>query len=253
MGKRRIRKRHIQLDLLNKAGTGRGDTRVGAHRGGRPLKGARRAAGHRKRIQFKPNQPLHVVLRVVPEVGSLRHKLMFVAIQQATIVAARQEDARIVEMSVQRTHVHLIVEAKDAKALARLMQAFEISAAKLINRAHSAKRKVEQRRRGRVFTDRYHVTVITSPRQMRHTLAYVMNNWRKHGEDQSALMRRFAVDPFSSGFTSQVWADDGGGGGREAFPDTYRPLLVRPAMTWMASVGWRSHGLIRRDEIPRAP
>ena len=246
-----MRKRHAQLELLNKAGTGRGDTRVGKHRGGRPIKGARKAAGHRKRLAFKPNQPVHVVMRVVPEVGNLRQRLMYAAIVRASIVAAKREDARIIEMSIQRTHIHLIVEADGPTALARLMQAFEISAAKLINRAHSEARGVEKRRRGRVFTDRYHASVITSPRQMWNTLAYVLNNWRKHGEDAGSLMRHFAVDPFSTGPAFGAFAADDLE--NASFPATYQPLRVRPARTWLACVGWRRHGLIRRDEIPALP
>jgi len=242
-----MRKRHSQLELLNKAGTGRGDVRVGKHRGGRPLKGPRRAAAHRKRLQFKANQPIHVVLRVVPEVGSLRQKLMFAAIRAASIVAARQEDARIVEMSVQRTHMHLIVEAKDAAALARLMKAFEISAAKLINRAHAEQRGIERRRRGRVFADRYHASVITSPRQIRHVLAYVLNNWRKHREDRAPAYRGWSVDPFSTGARFPGWSDDGV---VPSSPVTDAPVVVKPARTWLLTVGWKQHGLIGRAEIP---
>lgn len=250
MGKRRIRKRHVQLDLLNKDGSGRGDTRVGKHRGGRPIEGARRAAGHRRRLRFKPNQPVHVVLRVVPEIGNLRQRLMYAAIQRATIAAAKQTDARIVEISIQRTHIHLIVEATDASALTRLIQGFGISAAKLLNHAHAEQRGIAQLRRGRVFADRYHASVITSPRQMRNTLAYVLNNWRKHGEDTSTRVRKFRVDPFSSAPQSRAWETDERSS--DAFPKIYRPLHVKPARTWLARVGWRKHGAIRHHEVPDA-
>ena len=241
------RKRHVQLPLLNQAGTGRGDTRIGKRRGGRPIKGPRRAAPHRKRVQFKAYQPLHVVMRVLPEVGSLRQRLMYIAIRNATIVAARREDARIVHISLQRTHIHLIVEAKGTRELAKLMQGFLISAAKLINRAHGKIRKTERRRRGRVFADRYHYEVITSPRQMRHTLGYVLNNWRKHGEDRSAESRPWRIDPFSSGDQFSGW--------REfqrppAWPATYQPLRVKPPSSWLLSVGWRTYGSIGCNEVP---
>src|SRR5690606_20930851 len=101
-------------------------------------------------------------------VGSLRKRKMYRALRGATITTVRREDVRIVHVSIQRSHVHLLVEADGKRALARGMQGFQISAAKLMN----AEIVVEGiRRRGQVFADRYHVEIITSPRQARHTLA----------------------------------------------------------------------------------
>ena len=244
MRKVRARKRHQQLELLNKAGTTRGDTRIGKARGGRPLKGPRRAAGHRRRIRFKAYQPVHVVMRVLPEIGTLRQRLMYLAIRSASIVAARRTDARIVHISLQRTHIHLIVEAQDYRALAKLMQGFQISAAKLINRAHHKARKLDGRRRGRVFADRYHCEVITSPRQMRNALGYVLNNWRKHGEDRAARAPR--VDPFSTGGQFDGWRDLRRGDAGTGDP----PLIARAATTWLLKTGWRQYGLIGCSEVP---
>jgi hypothetical protein len=75
--------------------------------------------------------------------------------------------------------VHRLVEAANKTALSRGMQGFQVSAAKHINRAYSDQRGLERRRRGNVFTDRFHEEVIRTPRQARHTLSYVLNNWRK--------------------------------------------------------------------------
>src|SRR3954470_3331714 len=103
---RRSRKRHVQQELFR-----RGGKRKGA---GRPPKGTRAGSGHQKRPAVKPYHALHVVLRVVPAVGSLRRRLMYRAMREATIVAAVRERIRIVHISLQRTHVHLLVEADDA-------------------------------------------------------------------------------------------------------------------------------------------
>jgi hypothetical protein len=43
-------------------------------------------------------------------------------IRQATLTTARREDFRIIHLSIQRTHVHLLVEAQDKGALASGMQ-----------------------------------------------------------------------------------------------------------------------------------
>jgi len=85
----------------------------GKRRGaGRPPKGVRASERHKKRPAHDPRNPVHIVLRAVSAVGSLRRRRTHVAIRAATRVAARREDFRIVHISIQRTHVHLLVEAK---------------------------------------------------------------------------------------------------------------------------------------------
>src|SRR6185503_3257431 len=172
--RRRDRKRHVQQELF---GTG-GKRKVA----GRKPKGARAGAPHKERPEIRANQALHIVLRVVSAVGSLRRREMYKAVREATIVAAVRERIRIVQISLQRNHVHLLVEAKNKEALARGMQGFQISAARNINTVLGDDKY--RRRRGSVFVDRFHLVVITSPTQARRVLSYVMNNWRKHAEDQ---------------------------------------------------------------------
>src|SRR5918994_1709894 len=92
----RGRKKHVQQELFR-----RGGKRKGA---GRKPKGARAGASHERRPEVKPSQALHVVLRVVAAVGSLRRRDMYHALREATIVAAVRERIRIVHISVQRTH-----------------------------------------------------------------------------------------------------------------------------------------------------
>src|SRR6187401_980817 len=149
-------------------------------RAGRKRK-ARAGSPHKVRPELAARHPVHVVLRVIKDVGNLRRRFTYKAIREATLTTALREDFRIVHLSIQRTHLHLIVEADDKDALAAGLQGFQISAAKHLNAAIS-KRRPGPRRRGSVFPDRYHAEVITSPRQARHTLSYVMNNWRKHEE-----------------------------------------------------------------------
>src|SRR5262245_19351572 len=162
----------------------RGGKRRGA---GRPPKGTRAGSPHKERPFLHARYPVHVVLRVVSAVGSLRRRCVYQAIRDATLTTARREDFRIVQISIQRTHVHLLVEANDKLALARGMQGFQISAAKHLNAAIS-KGKPGSRRRGVVFPDRYHAEIIRSPQQARHALSYVVNNWRRHQEDHKAPM-----------------------------------------------------------------
>src|SRR6476619_3839155 len=181
----------------------RGGKRRGA---GRPPKGARAGSPHTPRPDLHARYPVHVTLRVVGAVGNLRRRCVYQAIREATLTTARREDFRIIHLSVQRTHVHLLVEANDKAALAKGMQGFQISAAKHLNAAIS-KGRPGPRRRGPVFPDRYHAAIITSPRQARHALTYCLNNFRKHEEDRVAPMSAWAVDWFSSGIMFPGWAE----------------------------------------------
>ncbi|HUJ59101.1 MAG TPA: transposase [Kofleriaceae bacterium] len=173
---------------------------------------------------------------------------MFAAIRAATITAARRDDFHIVHISVQATHVHLIIEAASRTALARGMQSFEISAARHLNRAVGA--RVGMRRTGTVFPDRYHPRILNSPRSVRNAIAYVLNNWRHHGEHARAFARRWRIDPFSSGWSFSGWKHLERAALLPQVPASYRPLWTWLPETWLLSTGWRRHGLIRCDELP---
>jgi putative transposase len=226
----------------------RGGKRRGA---GRPPKGKRAGSPHKTRPALAARHPVHVVLRAVGAVGNLRRRCVYRAIREATLTAARREGFRIIHLSLQRTHVHLLVEAKSKQALASGMQGFQISAAKHLNAAIS-KGKPGPRRRGTVFPDRYHAEIITSPRQARHSLAYVLNNWRKHQEDRKAPVSTWAIDWFSSAAMFPGWAEYG----EESFlwrgPDTYDPLVVYQPRTWLLREGWKKAGSISCREAPSA-
>src|SRR5450432_1047540 len=196
-----------QLEIkLDKNGQRRGGKRKGA---GRPKSGARASEKHKKRPKLSAYEPVHVVMRARKGIGSLRTHAIFNAIKEATFTAfAHDERAigkagasavtgrvarafHIVQLSIQRTHIHLIVEASDRMALARGMQAFGISAARHINAALG--------RSGNVFSDRYFPRPLKTPTQVRNCLAYVLNNWKHHGERVASLKRPWPVDPYSTG------------------------------------------------------
>jgi REP element-mobilizing transposase RayT len=174
---------------------------------------------------------VHVVLRTRREVGRLRRSKVYGAIRSALVRVAARIDFRVVHVSIQHNHVHLLVEAGDAKALSRGMQALEITAAKAINASLG--------RAGKVFAHRYHATPITSPRQAHRALGYVINNWRRHREDLSAPG---LVDRFSSAHAIEGWA--------RVAPEPEDALPVTAPRTWLLSVGWALHGPIDPRATP---
>jgi hypothetical protein len=151
---------------------------------------------------------------------------------------------RIVHMSIQNNHVHLIIEADDRMALARGMQGFQISAAKHINAAIA--KDGGKRRRGCVFADRYHVKVMKSRRGVRNGLAYVLNNWRHHGQHLLRSPVPLPIDPFSTAPSFDGWSWTPA----YEWPVTYEPLPVWEPKTWLLREGWKMHGLIDPDEVP---
>jgi REP element-mobilizing transposase RayT len=237
---RRKRKRHVQQELFRRGGKRRG--------AGRKPKAGHARERHEARPDFKPYHPLHVVMRVVSAVGSLRRREMYKAVRDASITAALRERFRIVHVSLQRDHVHMLVEADDKAALGRGMQGFQISAARNINTALGDGRR---RRRGKVFADRYHAEVITSPRQARHSIGYVLGNWRKHREDQQGLASTWLVDPFSTGILFPDWKEMEGRAWMWPMRATYDPLMVYRPRTWLLSEGWKlGGGPISARDVP---
>ena len=240
---KRARKRHVQQELFRRGGKRRG--------AGCKPKGARAGERHGARPEFRSYHALHVVMRIVPAVGSLRRRKMYKAMRDASITAALREQFRIVHISLQRTHVHMLVEAENKAALARGMQGFQISAARNINTALG---DGVRRRRGKVFADRYHLEVITSPTRARHAIAYVLSNWRKHGEDREGLPSTWLVDPFSTGILFPDWQELQDKAWMWPIRETYDPLMVFRPRTWLLSEGWkRAGGPISARDVPSQP
>jgi REP element-mobilizing transposase RayT len=193
---------------------------------------------HVARPKLSRHHPVHVTVRVERDVPKLRRRKAYQCASWALLRVVPRNNFRIVHISIQQTHVHLLVEAQDEDALSRGVRAFEISFARRINRAI--------RRKGRVFRDRYHAAQIKTPRQARNAFAYVLNNWRKHREDK---MYTWKLDPFSSAVAFDGWK------GHERIagfrpPPTYEALPVKYATLWLLKEGWRRYGLIDPRERP---
>jgi REP element-mobilizing transposase RayT len=239
----RNRKMHEQTEMTFRR---HGGPRRGA---GRPPEGPRSSEPHKARPAHDHRHPVHVTTRVVADIASLRHRDMYMQLREATLVTARRENFRIVHMSIQRNHLHLIVEAEHKDALSRGMQGFSISAAKRINAAITARTGV--RRTGKVIADRFHARALTSPRAVRHALAYALNNWRRHREDREGIARTWKADPFSSGPVFFGWKELEHSPVLWPLRPTYHPLVVLRPRTWLLSRGWQEHHpLISVWEVP---
>jgi REP element-mobilizing transposase RayT len=198
------------------------------------------AVSHAKRPGLSSRYPVHISLGVDDKLPGLRRPDLLEAIEACLReVRNNYDNFRIVHYSIQDHHLHLVVEAAGRTALSRGMQGLNIRVAKRINKVLG--------RKGTVFIDRYHETILRSPRQTRAGIRYVLLNARRHAA-QSGM--RFAPD----------WIDDCSSG---RFFDGWRGLRVRPppdeqptvavARTWLASRGWRRCGLVPVDDVPGGP
>src|SRR5262245_4211498 len=132
-----------------------GGKRKGA---GRKPKGPEALVSHTRRPSFAASHPLHVTLGVVRGLPSLRAERPMRVLRAAFRTAKERFGLRLVHYAVQGNHLHLVVEAEEARALSRAMQGLGVRIARGLNR--------ELGRRGRVLADRYHARALETPREV---------------------------------------------------------------------------------------
>ncbi len=181
-------------------------------------------------------------MRVLPVAGNLRKPTIYEAVRASLTTLGKHEDCRVVHVSIQRDHLHFLVEADDREALAHGMRSFQISLAKRINRLVSSSSK--RRRRGQIFTDRYESFTLDTPRAVRAGLVYVLNAWRKFEKPSPK-----ALDPYSSALAFDGWKDPI----TEDDTSDFAPLVVWPPRTKLLESEWRSSGKLARNEAPPPP
>jgi hypothetical protein len=146
-------------------------------------------------------------------------------------------DFRITHFSVQRDHIHLLVEASDEAALGNGMRSLTVRVARRMNAVLS--------RRGKVWGDRWHGHTLTTPGEVRRALAYVLLNGRKHGAVP------FGLDPFASVVWSHdVFADPVYRDGLRLLAEARVSPVAEPK-TWLLKMGWKKLGLLRLADAPR--
>lgn len=227
------RKPRFELGLQEKHRWG--GRRPGA---GRP-KGPNPHIRHRMREPFSRGHPCHVTIRVRADVPGLRRPRLVRELERSFASACERGDFRLVHYSILGNHAHLLVEAKDRNSLARGMMSVGARFSRAVNRVF--------RRKGRVLEDRYHVSVLKTPSQVRNALRYVLLNARHHAKRASKLVGR--LDPASSGrfFSGWRWRPTADG-------STAHSLAGAPVAkphSWLLSKGWRKRGLLDPEEIPR--
>ena len=227
-----------QLDLAEarKPG-GRGGWRPGA---GRPK--GRTTASHATRAGFASRVPQHVTLRVARGVPWLRKERAARVVRAAIRAGGHRDDFRVVHFNVLGNHLHLIVEAADARALARGMQGLNVRLARRLNAALG--------RRGSLFAERYHARALRTPREVRAAVRYVLLNARHHAAERGERLAPTWIDPYSSA----LWFDGWRAAVRVEAPWlralAREPCPVAAPRTWLLTTGWRTRGPLAFDDVP---
>ena len=195
---------------------------------------------HMTRPTVTRSNGVHVTLRLIDGLPSLRRPQSLLWIEKVFHAERRKKGFRLVHYAVRGNHVHLVCEAHESKALSGGIQRLASRIARGVNRLW--------RREGQVFRDRFHSRVIRTPREARHLLAYVLLN--AHKDYARRGLRLIGFDSCSSGRFFDGWAV------RPARSPPWREEsqeepLVAPPGSWLLSTGWRRYGLIHTDE--RAP
>jgi putative transposase len=189
---------------------------------------------HDTRPKVDPRYPVQVTIRATPGLPSLRSPRVFGALRRA-IARASVDRFRVIHFSIQQDHGHFIVEGDEARRARGGMHGLAIRLALAVNRVLG--------RKGQVVGDRYHARPLTTPRQMRTSMVYVLLNFRKH------LRAPACIDPHSSGPHFSGWQRAPALAIAGAI--TNSPSATAPPVTWMGRVGWRrAGGPLRVEEHP---
>ena len=181
----------------------RGGKRRGA---GRKLQAQRPRVSHKSRPRFDRSAAVLVTLRVASDVRSLRSNRYFRVIEESFAGARARFGLRIIEFAVLGNHLHLVVEADSDLSLSRGMQGLGVRIARGLNRV--------MQRRGSLFDDHYHSSLLATPTKLVNAIAYVLGNHEHHYGASDG------IDPCSS------LACD-------------RARLLSAAETWLLRIGWR--------------
>jgi REP element-mobilizing transposase RayT len=171
---------------------------------GRPRTLGRVELPHRSRDSFRKASPLHVTMRMASNVYNLRSRRSASALKLAIFGGADRFGVRVVQLSVQGNHLHLLAEAPDQVALGRAMKGLGVRIARRMN--------AMMKRSGRVIGDRYHARRLKTPTEVRNAMHYIRYNHQHHGLGRG-------VDEYSS--------------------DLVFARLVVPARLWLVTVGWK--------------
>jgi REP element-mobilizing transposase RayT len=176
------------------------DEKVRRGPGRPPTKGGTGRVSHQSRTEIGANTAVLVTVRCRAGIPSLRSRRRFNLIKEAfaKFCAVPDTGFRLVHFAVLSNHVHFIVEADSARALSMGMKKVLHSISRRLNAdsvfEHGGRVSTKGGSYknlpgwlGRIFTDRFHTHVLTTPSAIEHAIRYVLSNSDHHQHLASPL------------------------------------------------------------------
>ena len=223
----------LTLDAV-RYNSGRGGPRRGA---GRP-RGARPRVMHRPRERIVARVPVHVTIRLRRGIPTLAPAAVRATVPIIVGEACVRHGFRVVHYSIQRDHLHLLIEAQNNRSIACGMKSVGARIGKLANRLFQ--------RSGKVLDGRYHLRPLRTPLEVRRALRYVLLNHRHH----AAQRRNSRIHRRAARHRIRRVPGAGSTAGSRYRPSEPEGREVAPARTWLLQTGWRRHGLIDLADVP---
>jgi REP element-mobilizing transposase RayT len=180
-----------------------------------------------------------VTVKVLPLGRSLRSPRVRSAIESIFAAEKRRKGFRLLHHAIRRDHIHLVCECDSTMALSRGVQRLGSRIARRVNKLWA--------RKGKLFADRFHGRVLSTPRELRNVLRYVLLNEHKDALIEEGRILGGGFDPCSSA----SWFDGWHPTVARPPPAGLDPPVTAP-LSWLARTGWRRLGLLRPSEIPAA-
>ena len=207
----------------------------------------RKSAPHRPRTGPPTWAPYHVTLSRLPGLPNLRRQETLSFTLRTFQAKSLLPGFRLVAWTLQRNHLHLLVEAASKDHLSQALKSLQIRLARGWNRLWN--------RRGPVFAGRFHSRLVLDRADALRTLHYVLKNHYRHG-----FCWDLPFDPASSALWTDVWLErnlwekDRRRFGVPAQPrpiaSPVTPLLQETLKPSALSIFGRPQGRFRHQDLP---
>ena len=186
---------------------------------------------------------MHITMRALRGLPSFRAQVIFqmmmkILRNQTALGKAKRKYTdvfRVLHFAIQDNHVHVMVEADDARALRSGVSGLVIAFARQLA-------KLFGRKKLKVWAERFHSREVGSPQDVVNTLQYIFQNYKKHG---ALTYGHGIVDRFSSARQFDGWQQKqlyGAPLDQISFyihgPEPWAP--AQPT-TWLVSTGWKKY------------
>ena len=133
---------------------------------------------HQSRPTLPKDRPLHVTIKFdKKKIATLRNKLFYREIRKS-FHRLHLSGVRLIEFSVQKDHIHFLLESANKIVLGKAMRALSISLSKRFSLLLNRKIKA--------LKSRYHLHILNTLKELKNARQYILNNSAKHTSNSNS-------------------------------------------------------------------